>query len=538
MRDQVMPMLRQRRVLCRQHRPSAKPAPIKPLSTFIPALFLILAATGCITTTPLVIRPDWLRAPKSDDGVYLYRDAQSDGFSTPEAARTAALQNAVAGIERDILGSVTGLRTSATRGIVPFTDVVPLIGCTYEEKTAAGYRAWIRVSFPQSLRDRLLGQLRDGVRLNDLWKQASQMRTSGQYAQALRLVEQAVESFGNPLLTDFSLPEAQIRIKELGRLRHGEVLNGIWNRARDLSDRHQFDDARALLGQAIADYGEPLGAKFTVVEAQDQIVALTRREQAEKLDGLWAETLKLEQQGAYQAATVKLRNLLEQYQPGLSVSFDSPTAKLKMAELYVEQKHFLEARRWYEDVAKNTQGSPAETAQTRLNSLPPPPRMWPLADRWGRPEKVAIVCAIRDDKGARLYGELALVLANDLREARMKSVDVGQTAQASSLFDTFSTQELSSMTQSAASGGASLLLSVLVDIDPKRRGKTEDLFGVQTLVPDTVVRFSITQNGSPVYIKQFKETAGKQSATHLAERVATILIGKYLVPSCPAVGEK
>lgn len=485
-------------------------------------------------------RPAWIGEVKSDDGVYLYRDGRAEGCPTPEAARDAAFQNAVRGIERDILRSAAGARVREGAGIVPARDVVSLTEGLYEETSRHGCSAWIRVSFPQSLRDRLVAQLLEGVRLNDLWSQALRLQTQGDYAQAIGIVEQAVESYGNPLLAEFSKPEAVSRINELARLRHGQELNDLWRRAVELGDRGQFEEARALLRQAIAGYGEPLGAKFTVMEAQDLIAALNRRERAGNLDGLWNETLKLEQQGAYQAATVKLRTVLEQYQPGLSVSFDIPTAKLKLAELYGEQKDFLEARRWCEDVAKNTQGAPALEAQRRLTSLPPPPRMWPLVDRWGRPDKVVILCAIRDEKGARSFGELATVLENDFRAVRMACANIGPKINTSALSGAFDTQDMSALIQTAADGGASLLLTVLVDIDSARREKTENILGVRAAVPNTVVRFSVLRlrDGAPVYAGQFRETAGGQSHAHLAERAAAILITKYLVPNCPAVAGK
>jgi len=97
------------------------------------------------------------------------------------------------------------------------------------------------------------------------------------------------------------------------------------------------------------------------------------------------------------------------------VSFDIPNAKLKMAELYGEQKTSWRpgagTRMW-----RRTSKASGARGATPLDSLPPRPSV-PLVDRWGA-RNSGLLCAIRMRKEQDIR-RTAAVLVNDFRSVKM-----------------------------------------------------------------------------------------------------------------------
>lgn len=265
---------------------------------------------------------------------------------------------------------------------------------------------------------------------------------------------------------------------------------------------------------------------------------IRRIEQGEKSDQLWVEAKSEVNQGRYEPAQKLLKQIIEGRDQVLFMTTDTDEIRLVLGDTYRAQGNVLDARRWYESVLHTTTADQWRTRATEaLRHLPEPPRFWPLQDRWsGR--KVALLCAIRDDKPCRRFLDLVNVLTKDCGEARLGSVDITQGLDAKNLADCFDKMDFTVAGKAATAKEAGLVLAVLFDIDPLKRGATTQMYGVTLPAMDSMVRFFIVrvEDGAIVYNGQFKETAGALAESRLADRAAAIMINKYLVPQCPVIG--
>ncbi|MBM4148986.1 MAG: hypothetical protein FJ224_08070 [Lentisphaerae bacterium] len=349
-------------------------------------------------------------------------------------------------------------------------------GYHFEPAGMGRFEAWIRVSYPTSAGDRIRRRIAEGRQLSELWAQASALQGRRDYASAIPLVQRIIQSWRDPLFAGFTLPDARTRMDDLLKLQRGA-----------------------------------------------------------EISARWAEAVRCEQQGALREATEHLKALLKEYDAGLGLSFNLADVQLKLGDLYAEQKDFLEARRCYDAVRKSAPSRTADAAR-RLARLPAPPRLWPLNDRWGG-GKVALLCSIRDENGSRAFGALAGRLTKDCGEARIPVLDISSSVPGAEAAAAFDNRAFTPAVDLARRQGAGVLLAVLFDIDPARRGKTEVHFGEAMPAVDSRVRFFVlkTADGSVLYTDQFKEIAGTSTSDRLAERAATIMVNNYLVPKCPAV---
>ena len=265
---------------------------------------------------------------------------------------------------------------------------------------------------------------------------------------------------------------------------------------------------------------------------------IRRIEQGEKSDQLWADAKSEVNQGRYEPAQKLLRQIIEGRDQSLFMTADMDEVRLVLGNTYREQNNVLDARRWYESVLHATGSDQWKTKATEaLARLPDPPRFWPLQDRWnGR--KVALLCAIRDDKPCRRFLDLANVLTKDCGEARLGSVDIAQGLDAKSLAACFDKMDFAAAGKAASAQQAGVVLAVLFDIDPLKRGATTQMYGVTLPAMDSMVRFFVVrvEDGRIIYNGQFKEAAGALAESRLADRATAIMIAKYLVPQCPVVG--
>ena len=101
----------------------------------------------------------------------------------------------------------------------------------------------------------------------------------------------------------------------------------------------------------------------------------------------------------------------------------------------------------------------------------------------------------------------------------------------------FGSGQSAEVVQNLRQRGAGVVLAVLYDVNPALRNKTEDIGGVVLPVPDARVVFLVvrTDSGKVIHRGQFKAVTDGKGESRLAPYAATVLITKYLVPSCPAV---
>ena len=262
---------------------------------------------------------------------------------------------------------------------------------------------------------------------------------------------------------------------------------------------------------------------------------LKRIEQGDALAKVWGKARSEFNRGAYEQAKPLLLQVIGGHEVDMNLGFSVEQAKLLLGDACREQKDILEARRWYENVAKlSEQDRFKREASERLQDLPAAPRFWPMNDRFGG-QKVAILACAREGQACTRSSSLSSVLRDDCRLAQLSSVDVGKRltdAQRAAFFD-----DGESGAVVAAAKGAGVLLAVLIDVDPAKRGTKQIVFGQETDAIDTRVHYRVLglPAGRSLLEGSFKAVAGKTSPDGLAKRSATVLIRNYLIPKCPAV---
>jgi len=283
----------------------------------------------------------------------------------------------------------------------------------------------------------------------------------------------------------------------------------------------------------------PLAEKAKLLERiePERKKALDRVEFDRRLTALFAEARVAHGRGEHEAARTNLQTVIQSYARLRAPTFDLQDAQVLLGDTYGAQKDFLTARHCYETVLQAASPKWKDMAALRLKALPKAPRAWPLNDRWqGR--KVALLCAVRDvGQRPRPFSALAGVLARDCRESRLESVDVTSSLKADAIAAFFDQRSVADADEVAKRVGSRVVLAVLMTTDPAKRGKTEETMGIAMPVADTEVAFWVVDvdAATACYGDRFSEVAEGRSDTRLAERVASILLEKYLVPKCPAL---
>lgn len=277
----------------------------------------------------------------------------------------------------------------------------------------------------------------------------------------------------------------------------------------------------------------PLGERDKLVQ---------RIKLGEKIDGLWSEAKSFYHRGEYGQAIANLKTVVADYDNAICTSFEIDAAKVLLGDACVAQKAYPEAMSQYDNVIGLSSSAPkwvtvAKEKRAGILSEWKPPRFWPMRDRW-QGKKVVILCAIREGSDLRKFPDLYRNLTKDCTDARMECADLWQTVTPDAVTALFDKNDITAVAGAAA---GSVTLAILAEVDPAKQGKSEQIMGASASVPDTTVHFFVLVSGQASvlhYSARFKEIKGQGSETKLAERIANIMIRKYLVPECPALGSK
>jgi len=254
---------------------------------------------------------------------------------------------------------------------------------------------------------------------------------------------------------------------------------------------------------------------------------------------LFNEAQAAQARGEYELAQTHLQTVIQNYPKLRTPSFDLPEAQLLLGDTYCARKDFLMARCCYDGVMQ-TSAKWKNTASAKLKALPKAPRAWPLNDRWhGR--KVAFISAIRNvGQTPRPFAALGSILSRDCRESRLENVDISSELKTSELTALFDQRALPPAIGAAKQNGSGIILAVLITSDPSKRGQTKETMGITMPVADSEATFLVVDvNGAKaIYSDRFTEISGTRSESQFAERVASIMVEKYLIPKCPALGGK
>jgi hypothetical protein len=264
---------------------------------------------------------------------------------------------------------------------------------------------------------------------------------------------------------------------------------------------------------------------------------LKRLALGEELTRRWSQAQEALRRGEAAKARTLLDDLLKRQDQALFLPLDLDQVKLTLGDINREQREMVEARALYESVANlSTSAAARKVAIEKIRLLPDPPRFWPMRERWAG-QKVALLCAIRDGKECRRFLDLTNLLTKDCGEARLTSVDIAGALDAAAMAVFFDAMNFAAAQEAAGKGGAALILGVLFDTDPAKRGTKTVNLGVEVPAPDSVVRFFVVRvaDGKLLYNGQFREIAGTSPEPRLADHAAAILVTRYLVPNCPLV---
>jgi hypothetical protein len=259
----------------------------------------------------------------------------------------------------------------------------------------------------------------------------------------------------------------------------------------------------------------------------------------EELRRAWAQARSARAQGDFGTLKDLTARIEKDYPAALFPGFDWGETFLFMGDACLQDRNEpLEAWEWYDKVVKLSKSSEwAKQAQERIRRLPEPPDMWRVGQRWGMP-KLALLCSLREGQEPKRFMDLTNVMIGKCGEGRLESVDIGKEMTSAEMAAFFDRTDFTAASRVASARGAGMLLAVLYDIDPAKRGTMQEVAGVKIAALDSTVRFFVVPTGAtpPLYSGQFKEATGPNSPPRWAERAASILIKKYLVPESPSIG--
>jgi hypothetical protein len=434
-------------------------------------------AAGC--ATPLAPWPSWVEQPKREDSVCLYALGHATRASSESAARNAAYQDGIAQFSQMVLTKSGVDGVAASSGVeLEWRGVEMVAGGVSAQRRVGGWEAYILVSWPRADHDRMVARLNLGTRLNGLWAESGAAAAARQWELAIGKIEVILREFHDPLDVRFSLEEARRELESLKNVKRGAELNQWWAQAQSDFQGGRLAEARIMLDKLLAAVPFPSAGG-----------------------------------------------------PSLDM------VKLLAGELCERQTDLGGARRWYGVLAESAADPGVrQLARIRLEALPPPPRFWPMNERWGG-VKVALVCVIREGGVCRQFPALAQILQKDCLEARMTVIDESSSLRSEAVGMLFGSGDSSQVVQDLRQRGAGVILAVQYDIDPALKNKVEDVGGVAMPLPDAHVGFVVIRadTGKIIHRGLFKAITDGKGESRLAPYAATVLITKYLVPSCPTV---
>ena len=287
----------------------------------------------------------------------------------------------------------------------------------------------------------------------------------------------------------------------------------------------------------------PLAEKAKLLERiePEKKKALDRIEFEKHITSQLTEARTAFARGEIESAQTHLLAVIQNYPNLHAPPFTLQEAQILLGDTYGVRKDFLEARHCYEGVIQTSASTKWKNeASEKLKALPKAPRAWPLNDRW-KGKKIALVCAIHNvGQTPRPFAPLNGILNRDCQASRLESVDVTEEIKSDEITALFSQQSLSTALATAKRRGAGVILALLLTTDPVKRGQTKEMMGIALPVPDSEANLMVVdvENAKIVFSDHFNEISGNRSESQFAERVASILVEKYLVPKCPTLGGK
>lgn len=433
-------------------------------------------AAGCVM--PSVPWPSWVDQPKREDSLCLYALGHASRARSEAAARDMAFRNAVAQFSSLVLTKAEPGGSATATVALELRGVEVVAGASEARHQPGGWEAYVLASWPRADHERAVERVTLGMRLNACWDEANAAAAARQWGQAI-----------------------------------------------------------AKLEAILADFRDPLNARFTVDAVQQKLQTVKRDRLLYDLNSTWMQAQADVEAGRLTEARSRLDSLLE---AGPSIPPEGPAIdriKLLSGEVCERQADTGGARRAYEALAKTAVDLQVrQRAQLKLESLPPAPRMWPMNERWGS-AKVALACAIQDGAGMRAFTDLSAMLQKECIEARLESVDLSATAARTGVEPMAGNEVFPGLVDNARREGAGVLLAVSYAISPGERARTETIGGIAVPVPDARVTFAVIRvdSGALVYRGQFKAVTEGKDPARLAPYAASILVAKYLVPFCPAL---
>lgn len=183
----------------------------------------VVLLCGCVTQP----EPQWVTQGKRADSLYVYQVGRSTQCATPEAAKAAAFQNALAGISREIISSGSGKNAVAALSALPIlgADIIP--GGIYYNDMDAGAGCAVLVSYPKLERQKLLDRVALGARLNGQWAQVNTLFSQREYSAAIDLMEQKMlPQYHGALFAAFAVEDLQLKLGD------AYFERGLWLDAR------------------------------------------------------------------------------------------------------------------------------------------------------------------------------------------------------------------------------------------------------------------------------------------------------------------
>lgn len=239
--------------------------------------------------------------------------------------------------------------------------------------------------------------------------------------------------------------------------------------------------------------------------------------------------------GAFEEARTNLLWIVTEKTDQMLVTFSLDEVKMMLGDVCLQQKDYLDARRWFENIQRMGKDEAVrEKARLAAVSLPRPPRFWPMNDRFGG-QAVALVCGMREGGPVERSADLVSLLSKECREARLGCLDVSGQLGEAGMARFFDVRDFASAADLAQAGQAGVILGILMDIDPQKRAKLRQ--SPEEAGIDTQVKFMVVRAGDRtcVFDGSVREAAGTSANSSVAAHALSVLIQNYLIPKCPAV---
>ncbi len=192
------------------------------LRIFLPCLLLggfLLSVTGCGTTGSSTANvPEWVRHPKTEDSLFLYRVGHALGAATSEAARDAAFQEAMKQLAAVFPARVAeDGSTSPVDPALVLRNVEIIPDCVSIHPTWGTYEAWVQVSYPISEKLKVLQQIETGDKLNAGWAEAQALARQGKYSETQTILTNVFTKMDQALFVKIDMDEANILLGDTYR---------------------------------------------------------------------------------------------------------------------------------------------------------------------------------------------------------------------------------------------------------------------------------------------------------------------------------